>query len=244
MPQRRPMCKAMAAPSGPSVESERVDERRGWSNDHLLLWRAGRPARTVLCVMAALKTTQDDQLLRAVQKSGRNWKAIRDQRFFGRSRNDVKNRYTILIRRGSSSTLVTLADRNTIDVESDEDDDQHRFINVAGDDDDEEEEEDNDDEDEDDGDDNNNTNNGHDDDILKTNIGFAAEETGQDPMGLDQYLTPFPSFGFTARAATITPTEHIFSLPFSVSNDMHLDTDRVEHNYPFEATPDHSICSQ
>jgi hypothetical protein len=198
------------------------------------------PTRIRLYLAPALTNNQDNQLLRAVQKSGRNWKAIRDQHFIGRSRNDVKNRYTILGRRGSPTTLATLAKRNALHIESDEDGDQDRFMDDAEEDD--EEEEDEDDGDEDDGDDdsndNNNTNNHYEGDSFKACSGMEDEGVGQDPMGLDQFLTPFLSFGCSARTAATTPTENTFSLPFSMNDDMHLDTDHFEHNFPFETTPD------
>jgi hypothetical protein len=197
----------------------------------------GRPALALQCFRAALKVNQDDQLLRAVQKMGRNWKTIRDQSFLGRSRNDVKNRHTILIRRGSSSTSTTLAKRKTLHFESDEEEDRNTFANDIEEEDNEEED---DDDDEEDGDDNNdNTNNEDDDDILKTNIDSVAEGIGQDIMGLGQCILPFSNFDFSAGTASMSPTEHAFSFPFSMSDTMELDTGTAEHDYPFEAIPNH-----
>ncbi|PZD33067.1 REB1, Myb superfamily protein, transcription factor and mRNA splicing factor [Pyrenophora tritici-repentis] len=132
---------------------------------------------------------EDEQLLQALQKMGRNWKSIRDQRFHGRSRNDVKNRYTILTRRASSSTSATTK-RNTPDTENDEDDEHDRAFSAAG----------------------------------------------QDTMDLGPFPTPFSSYDF--GTATMSPTEHAFSLSFSMDDIIDLDNPQVDHSYPFDASPD------
>ncbi|KAK8001142.1 hypothetical protein PG991_013364 [Apiospora marii] len=46
---------------------------------------------------------EDDRLLRAVEKYGRQWKQIQESYYKSRSRNDLKNRYTIITRRASNS---------------------------------------------------------------------------------------------------------------------------------------------
>ncbi|KAK7953275.1 hypothetical protein PG988_013969 [Apiospora saccharicola] len=46
---------------------------------------------------------KDDRLLRAVEKHGRQWKQIQESYYKSRSRNDLKNRYTIITRRASNS---------------------------------------------------------------------------------------------------------------------------------------------
>lgn len=198
---------------------------------------SGRPARTLPCLVAALKIAQDDQLLRSVQKHGRNWKAIRDRRFPGRSRNDVKNRHTILIRRGLSSTSATFPKQHALEIESDEDEDQNRGTDDRDNDDDDDEEAEEDDDDEDDGDKNNNTsnntNNDDDDHMLKAGIGYAFEASGQDTMDLDQYLTPFSPLGFSVGTTALTPPEHAFSHPLSMGDAMHLNSTQTEHHYPF-----------
>ncbi|KAK8116868.1 uncharacterized protein PG998_005149 [Apiospora kogelbergensis] len=60
---------------------------------------------------------EDERLIRAVEKHGRQWKQIQETYYQSRSRNDLKNRYTIITRRASHSdnaashpTTTTLAD--------------------------------------------------------------------------------------------------------------------------------------
>ncbi|KAK8036149.1 hypothetical protein PG993_008763 [Apiospora rasikravindrae] len=46
---------------------------------------------------------EDGRLIRAVEKHGRQWKQIQENYYQSRSRNDLKNRYTIITRRASNS---------------------------------------------------------------------------------------------------------------------------------------------
>ncbi|EDU42698.1 hypothetical protein PTRG_09647 [Pyrenophora tritici-repentis Pt-1C-BFP] len=188
-------------------------------------------------IVAESADHQDEQLLQALQKMGRNWKSIRDQRFHGRSRNDVKNRYTILTRRASSSTSATTK-RNTPDTENDEDDEHDRAFSVPEDDGEEEEDDDYDDEDGDNHHNNNNNNMIYDNggDVRDTNIDFASKAAGQDTMDLGPFPTPFSSYDF--GTATMSPTEHAFSLSFSMDDIIDLDNPQVDHSYPFDASPD------
>ena len=163
---------------------------------------------------AQLMIDQDEQLLQASQKMGRNWKSIRDQRFHGRSRNDLKNRYTILTRRAPSSTSATTK-RNTPDTDNDEDDEHDRAFSGSEDDGGEEEDDDYDDEDGD------------------------SKAAGQDTIDLGAFSTPFSSYDFGAAAATMSPTEQAVSLPFSMDHIIDLDNPQVDHDYPFDASPDH-----
>lgn len=176
--------------------------------------------------------TQDNQLLGAVNQQGRNRKVIRDLRFAGRSRNDVKNRHTILMRRGSSSASANFAKRHTLELVNDEEEDQNERSNIG--DNNHNDEEDDDDNDDNEGDDNNNTDDDDENNILRTGTDFASGRVDQGSMDLDQYLTPFPSFEFSAETAPLTQSGHTFSLPYSISDPMHLDSTPTEHHYPLE----------
>ncbi|KAI1374172.1 hypothetical protein F4677DRAFT_182281 [Hypoxylon crocopeplum] len=52
-------------------------------------------------------TKEDELLLECVEKHGREWKKIQEKHYANRSRNDLKNRYTILMRRVNSAPDVS-----------------------------------------------------------------------------------------------------------------------------------------
>ncbi|KAK6836300.1 Homeodomain-like protein [Apiospora arundinis] len=66
---------------------------------------------------------EDERLIRAVEKHGRQWKQIQETYYQSRSRNDLKNRYTIITRRASNSdnaasrpSTATLADTGEVSL--------------------------------------------------------------------------------------------------------------------------------
>ncbi|CAI6334089.1 unnamed protein product [Periconia digitata] len=52
------------------------------------------------------RESKDKLLIEAVQRHGRHWKDIQHHYFQGRSKNDIKNRYTVLIRRYQNKGIV------------------------------------------------------------------------------------------------------------------------------------------
>ncbi|KND89110.1 Transcriptional activator Myb [Tolypocladium ophioglossoides CBS 100239] len=74
-------------------------------------------------------TTEDQLLLKSVAEYGREWKRIQDDRYPGRSRNDLKNRYTILTRRSNTESRTRVASdprRHVVDVVVEEAEDSPR----------------------------------------------------------------------------------------------------------------------
>ncbi|POR35317.1 Transcriptional activator Myb [Tolypocladium paradoxum] len=70
-------------------------------------------------------TTEDQLLLKCVDEYGREWKQIQDDHYPGRSRNDLKNRYTILTRRSNTESRAQAASdpqRHVVDVMAETDD--------------------------------------------------------------------------------------------------------------------------
>ncbi|KAK4186757.1 hypothetical protein QBC35DRAFT_386543 [Podospora australis] len=77
-------------------------------------------------------TSEEDQLLlQLVQERGREWKAIQHNHYPSRSRIDLKNRYTILMRRLSNSTAANAAEENPDPYHDDDDDDGSDSSSVA-----------------------------------------------------------------------------------------------------------------
>jgi len=48
----------------------------------------------------------DERLLAAVKRSGRNWKELGEREFVGRSTTDLKNRYVLIIKFGEERTKL------------------------------------------------------------------------------------------------------------------------------------------
>ncbi|PNY24073.1 Transcriptional activator Myb [Tolypocladium capitatum] len=76
-----------------------------------------------------MDSTQDQLLLKCVGEYGREWKQIQDDHYPARSRNDLKNRYTILTRQSNTKSRARAASdarRHVVDVMVEETEDSPR----------------------------------------------------------------------------------------------------------------------
>ncbi|KAF2262159.1 hypothetical protein CC78DRAFT_324651 [Lojkania enalia] len=87
------------------------------------------------------RESEDKVLIQAVQKLGRHWKDIQRQHFPGRSKNCIKNRYTVLVRRyqnqgislpDGTDALNTLSPNNRLSAYSATDDDSSSYTPSVG----------------------------------------------------------------------------------------------------------------